>query len=903
MQQGDLAWYNKIANQIARGNMEQISAQEDMYQLLLNMRSELGFEDDENRALAMKMSVFNHKWAAYMAGQTGDSRYEELYWQSLLLEAPWRFESYLYYVEKNRAPEKKFYRPREKTMKVIAQDLQDLEDRKIEFYGLSLPPRVGKALAFDTPVLTDHGWKKHGELTIMDRVVGADGLFKRILAIHNPCKMEYKVVFSDGEEIVCHGNHEWHVYDRHRQQVVDIETHEMIGKLRDKDEHYRFQVPFVDVENGEEKELPVDPYTLGAWLGDGRNTNPDICGADSDYAIIQKILDNGYEIAWQTKHRTTGVMYYGFKGLRDQLQSCGMCHSRHRSVKHIPDEYFTASVEQRLQLLAGLLDTDGTLGKKDHRYQFTTNEPRLRDDFISLVSTFGWRASVVRYESGYSKTGIHANKPWWVIGFNPTMHIPCQLERKQLFEFSKQRRITIERIEQITDEQYGNCITVEGGLYRAGKTLKITHNSTICLFFMTWIMGKRPDSHNAMSGHSGILADGFYSEAKNIINTQEYTWAEIFPGVKFDKVSAEKKEINLGSPDRFSTLTCRGIDGTWTGAVDISRDGYLYVDDLVRDRTESLSPSRLEGRYQDYLNVLVDRKNDGSRELMVGTRWNVLDPLGRVEQTFRNDPRYRFRKIPALDENNESNFDYKYHKGFSTQYFLDLRAKLDKAEWMAKYQQQPFVREGLLFPEDELRYFDGIIRADEYRVVAACDPAFGGGDSVSMPICVDDGTDIKQVIDWVFTKDSIGKSIPKVVDAVVRYDVSELRIEKNNGGELYAQKVQEELGKRGYNHCKIVCRPAPNKMPKEEKIKAYSDYIKAHFSFLLPNMPSEVDDSEAEMIYKRTAEYDGAIAELSMFTAEGKNPHDDAPDGLTQLAMIFEDKLIQRPTVVINSPF
>lgn len=571
MQQGDLAWYNKIANQIARGNMEQISAQEDMYQLLLNMRSELGFEDDENRALAMKMSVFNHKWAAYMAGQTGDSRYEELYWQSLLLEAPWRFESYLYYVEKNRAPEKKFYRPREKTMKVIAQDLQDLEDRLIEFYGLSLPPRVGK--------------------------------------------------------------------------------------------------------------------------------------------------------------------------------------------------------------------------------------------------------------------------------------------------------------------------------------------STICLFFMTWIMGKRPDSHNAMSGHSGILADGFYSEAKNIINTQEYTWAEIFPGVKFDRVSAEKKEINLGDPDRFATLTCRGIDGTWTGAVDISRDGYLYVDDLVRDRTESLSPSRLEGRYQDYLNVLVDRKNDGSRELMVGTRWNVLDPLGRVEQTFRNDPRYRFRKIPALNENGESNFDYKYHKGFSTQYFLDLRAKLDKAEWMAKYQQQPFVREGLLFPEDELRYFDGIIRADEYRVVAACDPAFGGGDSVSMPICVDDGTDIKQVIDWVFTKDSIGKSIPKVVDAVVRYDVSELRIEKNNGGELYAQKVQEELGKRGYNHCKIVCRPAPNKMPKEEKIKAYSDYIKAHFSFLLPNMPSEVDDSEAEMIYKRTAEYDGAIAELSMFTAEGKNPHDDAPDGLTQLAMIFEDKLIQRPTVVINSPF
>ena len=70
---------------------------------------------------------------------------------------------------------------------------------------------------------------------------------------------------------------------------------------------------------------------------------------------------------------------------------------------------------------------------------------------------------------------------------------------------------------------------------------------------------------------------------------------------------------------------------------------------MVRDRQESLSASRLEGRYQDYLNLLVDRKNDGTRELMVGTRWNVLDPLGRVEKQYKDNPRYRFRKIPALE--------------------------------------------------------------------------------------------------------------------------------------------------------------------------------------------------------------------------------------------------------------
>lgn len=114
--------------------------------------------------------------------------------------------------------------------------------------------------------------------------------------------------------------------------------------------------------------------------------------------------------------------------------------------------------------------------------------------------------------------------------------------------------------------------------------------STMCIFFMSWIMGRRPNSHNAMGGHSGKLAKGFYGELLNLISTQEYTYSEIFPKSKLQKQSADDFEINLDKPDRFATMTCRGIEGTWTGAVDISSDGYLYVDDLVRDRQHSLSP-------------------------------------------------------------------------------------------------------------------------------------------------------------------------------------------------------------------------------------------------------------------------------------------------------------------------
>lgn len=427
--------------------------------------------------------------------------------------------------------------------------------------------------------------------------------------------------------------------------------------------------------------------------------------------------------------------------------------------------------------------------------------------------------------------------------------------------------------------------------------------STMCIFFISWIMGKRPNSHNAMSGHSGILADGFYGEILNLITTQEYTFGEIFPFAKLEKKSADKKEVNLDKPDRFATLTCRGIDGTWTGSVDISSDGYLYVDDLVRDRTESLSPTRLANRYQDYLNVLVDRKNDGAKELMVGTRWNVFDPLGIVERENKYNPKYRFRKIPALNENDESNFDYDYGVGFSTQYYINMRERLEKPEWMAKFQQNPFIREGLLFPENELHYFDGTIPEGDYKIVSAIDPAFGGGDSVSMPICLVHENGKKYIIDWLHNKGSLKITIPLVGDKIIRHDIVDVKFEKNNGGELYCKNVQADLVERKYNHCHCYTKFAPVKLSKEEKINAYADFIKDNFLFLLPNRNISIDDDGVRFVYKRSDEYDKAIDEMTIFTSEGKNDHDDSCDALTQLAMMFEDKFVAPPTQIINSPF
>lgn len=413
--------------------------------------------------------------------------------------------------------------------------------------------------------------------------------------------------------------------------------------------------------------------------------------------------------------------------------------------------------------------------------------------------------------------------------------------------------------------------------------------STVCIFFLAWVAGRHPNLHNAMGGHSGVLAKGFYKEFLNLVTSSEYCYREIFPDVSLESKSADEFTVNLNTPDRFATLTCRGIDGTWTGAVDISADGYLYVDDLIRDRTESLSPIRLENRYQDYLNVMVDRKNDGAKELMVGTRWNVLDPLGRNEEKFKDNPKARFRKISALNEKDESNFDYDYGLGFSTEYYKSLRDRLDKNEWMAKYQQRPFIREGLLFPENELNTYNGVLPDGDCITAAACDVAWGGGDSLSMPFGKAFGGDEGPIYipDWIFNKGDKYTTKPLVVAKTLQHEPNMERFEANNGGDEYAEDIDRMLKERGFK-TNISWAKASNQIGKMAKIIQYAPDIKRRFYFLKPELQNE--------------EYKAAMEELCMLTQVGKNEHEDSADGLVQLLQLIDGGTTAKVTATRN-PF
>ena len=402
-----------------------------------------------------------------------------------------------------------------------------------------------------------------------------------------------------------------------------------------------------------------------------------------------------------------------------------------------------------------------------------------------------------------------------------------------------------------------------------------TGKSTLGIFFMSWVMGNRPDIASVMTGHSDKLTDGFYREILSIITDDHtYNWGEVFPNSGIVDNSAKNETIDLVRRKRFPTFTARSISGTLTGAVEVGVGGILYCDDLIEDLEEALNPDRLDAKYQAYLNQLKDRKKDGALELMVGTRWNVFDPLGRIEEQYRGNPDYRFRVIPAVNKRGESNFDYPYQLGFSTQYYRDMKESIEPSEWAAKYMGAPYIREGLLYPADSLRRFYRLPEGEADAVWAICDPAQGGGDDTFLPVCYQYGED-HYLVDCVCTDALPNVSDELCAEILCKHKVSQCQYEINAAGGRTADVVSDKVAKLG-GPTSITKRHT--QANKETKILANSTWVKDHVLFL--------DDK----YIKKGSMYEKMMRNLTLYTLTGKNAHDDVPDGLAQYAQFIIGK-------------
>ena len=348
-------------------------------------------------------------------------------------------------------------------------------------------PGVGKALSLDTPLPTPTGWTTMGEVAVGDELIGADGKPTRVVAatdvMHGrPC---YRVAFSDGTEIVADEAHQWLTetrasrksaqaaavqYNRYKNQrtfAAVRTTREIAETLRcpTADRRLNHSVSNAKPLQGEPAELPVPPYTLGAWLGDGTTAAAQITSADPE--IVMRIEAEGFvEGTLQARLRTLGVL----------------------GNKHIPLNYLRASEEQRRALLAGLLDTDGTV-TAGGAIQFSVTNQRLASDVHELIVSLGYRChTTTKRVKGRTEQSSTA----YTLNFSTDDEV-FGLTRKALIHKDRRRSVGTARtcsrfivdVEPIQTVPV-RCVQVDNAdhMYLASRAMVPTHNSTLGLDFL-----------------------------------------------------------------------------------------------------------------------------------------------------------------------------------------------------------------------------------------------------------------------------------------------------------------------------------------------------------------------------------------------------------------------------------
>ena len=356
---------------------------------------------------------------------------------------------------------------------------------------------AGKAVAHATPVLTTRGWSTHGRLRVGDQVYSASGKPTTVIKVHEE-RRDYDlwdVHFSDGVTETFSGGHLFVVDEfvggakrkRVTRSVVDMLDSGLMFKRPlspsskcTRPDVTKYTLPPQPVLEMPERDLPVDPYVLGYWLGDGDADSGRITCWDEDEPHLSAALRRaGYLTAVRADNGRGRRVRFG----RDRRGGClyggaaDLGAARVLGCKHIPDVYLYASAEQRRALAQGLLDSDGHVARNGSA-EWCTVRKEMAHQFAQILRTLGVRVNV--RESDATLNGRVVGKRYRLT-FKPYRHqrlftLPRKTERVKE-QKRKPQPITIRSITRAPD-QLGRCISVDGdGTYLVGETLKPTHNS------------------------------------------------------------------------------------------------------------------------------------------------------------------------------------------------------------------------------------------------------------------------------------------------------------------------------------------------------------------------------------------------------------------------------------------
>lgn len=567
----------------------------------------------------------------------------------------------------------------------------------------------GKMQSLDEPTPTPTGWKKHGDLVAGDEIFGPDGKPTKVVAV-SPIYSNlecYEIEFDDGTKISCGAKHLWTVERHTRKRIKGTFSKDGIGKRLYREsvtlsteeifkhshkQDNRLAVPVNKSLETRRTILPIPAYTLGAWLGDGTSKCGDItCG---DPELFEEVIKDGYELG-HNKSPKRNAATCRVIGLYSQLKTIGLILN-----KHIPENYLRASKEQRLALLQGLMDTDGTCNTRGTA-MFCNINKTLALQVMELCNTLGLKPC------WHQHNGVHNGEPYvsYQVQFQaykalPVFRLVRKLDRAKSGTRPNPRRYIIS-CKPIQSEPM-RCIQVDraDGLYLTSKSMVTTHNSTVITVSLTiQDILNDPEVTIGIFSHTKPIAKSFLRTIKREFETNEEL-KKCFPEILYDNPAAESPKwsedagilVKRKTNPPEATVEAAGlVDGMPTG-----RHYKLRIyDDVVT--AESVSTQEQMQKILDALDMSHNLGQRGGYMRMIGTRYKLGDAYEQYVQRGVVKPRI----YPATDDGTaEGNPVY-----FTPNEWELKKQQMSPGILASQMLQNPMASDSVIFQPDWFRYW------------------------------------------------------------------------------------------------------------------------------------------------------------------------------------------------------
>jgi intein/homing endonuclease len=491
----------------------------------------------------------------------------------------------------------------------------------------------GKALALDTKIPTPTGWTTMGELKVGDEVLSPSGDSVKVLTKTDPMYDHkcYKIYFDNGEEIVADADHLWEVCKNKQNSKKEIiTTEQLVEKYKNKTSKSVVNSYYINVSNSincfTKKELPIDPYLLGVWLGDGYSAGGRIIAHKNDFEFYKTKIDNIGHIA-----DSNNCYRFNVIDLHSKLRQINLIKN-----KHIPQDYLRSSHKDRLEILRGLMDTDGSLRPNSRSFEFYQKNYDLILQVIELLASLGIK----------SRTRIKKIKDclYYTVSFN-TDEIVFNLPRKKNLikkidkPLYRNKRVYIQKIEEVESVPVA-CISVdsEDELFLCGNSFIPTHNSTTAVSFLLHyaifnenisiaILANKASTAKDLLGRLQVSFENLPNWMQQGIKSWNKTSLELENGSKIITASTSASSVRGGSyniifldefafvPNNVALNFMNSVYPTISSGKDskvivvscVTKDTYLLTDKGYR-RLERLIDESKKGAYYTN-NYIVRGKN------------------------------------------------------------------------------------------------------------------------------------------------------------------------------------------------------------------------------------------------------------------------------------------------------